>query len=398
MFGKGNFQGLFNSLNLNRFANLDLFSALKQKTSMGGPFGRMRSGSIPGIGLHKNKPAIKSNPIPDSIEKMFSKPGAPATRSADQTYGLGDLLKALKKRAAAPEVAQQPQSSPETVKTQTKWMNMVKLNMDFNLSELEQSIGNFIEDAQDGEVETTTLTNLNMGLHVDLRAKAKFEQKIQSSRAEGNHDSHGFKRAKVTTREKQAMAIKMQARNFEAEMFYKESMKTKYKMKQEFGDGFMRTSRKLAMHYTQDFSFNFTALNQYNTQAVELQNTGDAEGYINSTEALVDNSQVSGELINQFFGVVDEYLSQAESKVIDKVNSFFDKMAQSLGIDSKYLDQNREMLIGRIGAFFDKVEQVADSAMDKYIQAPAPPEPIPEPGPIVDDPALEPPEEEVAIA
>jgi len=403
MFGKGNLSGLFNSLNLNRFANLDLFSALKQKSPNGRAFGVMKPISLPRIGLFNNKPTYKANPIFDSIDKILVKPDAPTTPSTDQAYGLGDILRALQNQPAnlptSSKAAQTPQDNPNKVTTETKWMNMVNLNMDFNLSELESSIGRFIEDAQDGEIETTTLSNLTMGLHVDLKAKAKYTQKIEISNTEGNSNSRGFERVKIKTREKQAMAIKMQARNFEAEMFYKESLNTKYTMKQEFGDGFMRTSRKLAMRYTQDFSINFSSLNQYNSQAIDLENTGNAEGYINSTEALVDNNQVSGEMINQFFNIVDDYLSQAESKIIDKVNSFFDEMAMGLGISSEYLDQTRETLINEIGSFFDKVEQVADSAMDKYIQAPAP-EPLPEPEspPAGDDPGIETPEEEPAMA
>jgi len=392
MFGNRDFYGIFNNFNFRRFANLDFFrghnghNGKKLATSLGAL--KSRSQNIPA--LNSLSPAGNAKPAADIIEKV-DPTKSPTTPDGlpGGVYTPESLFKALFNQPAPPQESDQPQDQQdqtEVVKTEKKWLNRVDLNLNFNMAQFEQTIASLVNDAQDGEVESASFSNLNIGLQVDLKAKAKMYETTEINPDDNKTNKPtGFESASIKNRQRQALAIKMQGRNFEAEMFSRESESTRFKMKKQYGDGFMRVSKKLAMRYSQDFSFNFQSLNLYNSQAAELEKTGDIEGYVNTTESLVDNQQITGELIGQFFGVVDEYLSNAEGKIIDKINTFFDNLSQQLGIESQYLDQSREVLINQVNVFFDKVEQATSSVMDKYINAEPTPEQLPEPAP----PAIE---------
>jgi len=390
MFGNRDFYNILNNFNFRHFANLDFFRGhnghdgkKSSATSLGAPTSWQKNNSV----LKSLSPASQAKPVTDKIEKVLQ-PKSPATTDnlPGGIYTPDSLLKALFNQPAPPQDSDQSQNQTEIVKAEKKWINRVDLNLNFSLTEFEHTIASLVNDAEDGEFDSATLSNLNIGLHADLRAKAKMLETVETSANENEaNGAQGVETISIKTRQKQALAIKMQARNFEAEMFSKESEATRLKIREEYGDGFMRVSRKLAMRYTQDFSFNFKSLNLYNSQAAELENTGDIESYVSSTESLVDNQQVTGELIGQFFGVVDEYLSSAEDKIIDKINTFFDNLSQQLGIDSEYLDASRETLVDQVSVFFDKVEQATSSVMDKYINAGQTPEQLPESTP----PAIE---------
>jgi hypothetical protein len=384
MFGNRDFYGIFNNLHFRNFTGFDLLRnhhGLNGKKSITpspkAPESSQSTDSAPDSALSKSV----TKPVTDTIEKaQATRTPATADNLPGGVYTPETLLKALLNQPASAQPSDQPQDQTETVQTEKKWFDRVDLNLNFNMAQFEQTISRLAEDAQDGELDSATFTNLNIGLHVDLKAKAATSETIQTNSGDNQtNEPIGVETAKIKTRQKQAMAIKMQARNFEAAMFYRESEKTRFRMRKESGDGFMRVSQKLAMRYTQDFSFNFKSLNLYNSQAAELDKTGDIESYINTTESLVDNQQVPGDLIGQFFGLVNEYLNGAEDKIIDKINGFFDNLSQQLGIESQYLDQSREALIGHVNAFFDKVEQATSSVMDKYINAGQSPEQIPEP-------------------
>ena len=291
-------------------------------------------------------------------------------------YSPESLMKALQNQVEKPETQPSDQSQPETRLVEQKFKNMVKLNLDFNLADFEMAITNLIEKAEEKQVETITLNEIKLGLHVDLKAKAKLEEKYEVT---GESDrSHGLIAARTKTRSKSALGVMVRARAFEANMFYRESLRSSYSMKEKYSDGFIRVSRKLAMHYTQDLSFNFKSLSMFNTQAEELDNTDNLEGYINNTEALVDSPQIPGELIGKFFDVVQGYIEKAEAKTIGKINAFYDSVAEQMGIDPGQLNHTKESLINTVTAFFDEVEQAIDSVQHKYVDTNPPVEQIPE--------------------
>ena len=149
-------------------------------------------------------------------------------------------------------------------------------------------------------------------------------------------------------------------------------------MNSEYADGFVRVSRKLAMQYTQDLSFNFRSLSLNNSQANQLAETGEAGDYIQQTEALVDNPQTTGELIGQFFDTVQGLIDNAEDKTIDKINTFFDNLTAQMGVEPGILDQSRNSLIDGAKAFFSEVDRTMNSLQLKYSENSQPIEQIAE--------------------
>jgi hypothetical protein len=125
-------------------------------------------------------------------------------------------------------------------------------------------------------------------------------------------------------------------------------------------------------------------MNQFNSQAETLDQTGELQPYLNTTEALVDSPQTSGELIGQFFDTVGSYLDGAEGKLLEKINGFFDKLASEMGIDSSLLSGAKETLVSNITGFFDRVDQAISSVQASYIPQQPQPEVI---APLPDTPA-----------
>ena len=316
----------------------------------------------------------------DTIEKLQARPDSnttavdntkhPSRIASFRPYSAAEILKrALNQKAEPDQDTNQPVEDQQLIQ-QTKWQNQVNMNLNFNLKEFEHSITRLVEDAGDGEVRTDTLNKISLGLHIDLSAKGTFEQITNSSGKdqEGGNPGQALV-AKVRSASRQAVAMRERSRNYKAQMFYRESQRTSFKLKQEYSDGFLRISRKLSMRYTQDFSFNFRSLQSYNTQAEQLAQSGDLEAYLNNTEAMADNSQVTGDTIGRFFDIVQGYLDQAEGKLTDKINEYFDQLSSQLGIDAASLDQSREQTLATARAFFDKVENAFDSVKAKYISA-----------------------------
>ena len=260
------------------------------------------------------------------------------------------------------------QSSSPVV--QQQWTNFVNLNMNFNLAQFERTISELADDAADGEIETQTLSKLNIGLHVDMTAIAQSTSKTKIESTDGQPASNSYSQLDVTKSESRAIKAMMKSREYEANLFYKESLKSKYSEKQVVADGFIRTSRKLAMRYTQDFSFNFKSLQMFNSQAAALTETGEADQYVNTTESLVDNQQVTGDMIGQFFDSVEGYINGMESALIDNVNEFFDNLAGQMGISSDQLSFTRDTIINGIESFFDKVDQAVTNATSRYLPPP----------------------------
>jgi hypothetical protein len=264
---------------------------------------------------------------------------------------------------------------------QKQWSNFVNLNMNFNLAQFERTISELANDAADGEIETQTLSKLNIGLHVDLTAMAQSTSKTKIESTDGQSVSNSYSQLNVSKSETRALKAMVKSREYEAKLFYRESLKSRYSEKQVVADGFIRTSRKLAMRYTQDFSFNFKSLQMFNSQAAALTQTGEADQYINTTENMVDNPQVTGDVIGQFFDSVQGYIGNMESALLDKVNEFFDNLAGQMGISSDQLEFTRDTIINGIESFFDKVDQAVTNATGQYLP---PPGENPEPAAIPD--------------
>jgi len=383
MFHNRDWFGLFSSFRFHQFFKPDFLPSRKSRAAA-----TMVSQS--------SDTAKKATPDPVKTEAI-KKPQAQPTNDAItvkktkhpnriaslRPYSAAEILKrALEQKGKTEEGTTQPVEDKPYIQ-QRSWQNRVNMNLNFNLKEFEHSITRLVEDAEDGEVQTDTLNKISLGLHIDLSVKGKLDEKTSTNQDSMNPGQALV--AKARSASKQASAVQERARGYKAEMFYRESQRTHFKMSKENSDGFLRVSRKLSMRYTQDLSFNFRSLQSYNTQAEQHAQPGDLQSYLNNAEAMVDNGQVSGDTIGRFFDIVQGYLDQAEDKLIGKINDFFDQLSSQLGIDAASLDQTREQTLATAQAFFDKVDSAFNGVKAKYVTAePAPPvieEPPPtEPG------------------
>ncbi len=264
----------------------------------------------------------------------------------------------------------------DTLLARIKSQARLNLNMIFNLAEFTQTVAAFAEDAEDGEINAVTYSDLTIGLHADLKAKAFIKEDYRVVEGEPLPTAH----SKQWSRFNRLEATLMRSRGFEAAAFYRESLNTSQKLRQTYSNGFLRVARKLSMRYTQDFQLNLRALNLYNNQAQSLDQTGDIGAYLGNVETLADSPDTPGDLIGQFFETVQSYLDGAEDKLIEKIDTFFENLAAGMGVDTSFLDGARESLISSIDSFFDRVDQAVGSIESRYIESPEEPEPIESPG------------------
>jgi hypothetical protein len=361
--------GMFNNLAVNRFS---LHGQWHSRSRWQAAHNNHRATQTPAIVQPSTQPAVTPDTSKVTVDPQAAvyKPtaGKPSVTYTKPTTT--PVAQDPSETADTPATANTESTTTPATTSRQSWYSYVRLDMQFNLSQFEQTVSQLADDAADGEISEQTLSRLRLGLHTELAAKGVTysETAIDSSDSQAGVNSM----AKADVQTSRALQSMSKAREYQAGMFYKDSLKSKFSEKQVTSDGFLRTSRKLAMRYTQDFTFKFRSLQQFNRQASALGQTGNADQYINTTEALVDNPDVSGGLIGQFFDGVQGYLDNMESDLIDKVNGFFDKMAQQLGIGADQIGSTREMLIGGIESFFNAVDSAVNSVAGKYISQPEP--------------------------
>ena len=374
MFGNNNnLLGLLNGHN--HFANFDLFKNSRNMPNFFAGNNRAVTNRLLNRPLHNILKHLSPKRNIDTISLGQNNP-LENSISPEQLYTPASLVDALGNLPVNTENQPADQIQPDTGSVEKNFLNMVDLNMDFNLVQFESALTKLIEDAEDGQVEISSYSDVSVGLHVDFNAKAQMEEIYKGIEAENRPEM--VESLNVKSAFDRALAMMMKSREFEAEMFYRESFRSHYAMNSEHGDGFVRVSRKLAMQYTQDLSFNFRSLSLYNSQANQLAETGEAGDYIQQTEALVDNPQTTGELIGQFFDTVQGLIDNAEDKTIDKINTFFDNLTAQMGVEPGILDQSRNSLIDGAKAFFSEVDLTMNSLQLKYSENSQPIEQIAE--------------------
>ena len=298
------------------------------------------------------------------VSSLFKSPKARPV-SEPVTYTRPQEISPENNSGTAP--ASSNQNQPDVKSYDYRMLNLVQLNMKFSLADFERMVTELAADAEDGQLETTTFNNLSMGLHVDLDVRAMVEERVQYENAEGLDSSSMNRNASFGINEKYARAIQAQSRQFKADMFYRESMSKNFHLNKSYSDGFLRVSRKMAMRYSQDFAFNYSSLQSYNSQAEALASSGNTEQYLNTTETMLDNQNVGGEVLNDFFGMVDDYLGQAEDSLLTKIDDFFNELSSQLGINSEYISETKELLVSSVNRFFNTVNLAVDGVQNKYI-------------------------------
>ena len=267
----------------------------------------------------------------------------------------------------------------------------VNLSMMFNMAEFDAIVNSFAEDAEDGEIDSVSYSNLNIGLHTELSANARVKEIYKDE--EGSGGSLQYSRSNQRMRSRHFDRAMLRSRGFEADMFYRESMKASSRIRESHRHGFLKVSQKLHMRYRQDFRLNLRALNLFNGQAEALDQADNLGAYLNNTEALVDSPNTSGAMIGSFFDMVQGYLDGAEDQLMDKVNSFFENLASEMGVGSEFLDGAQETMVSNIADFFDRVDSAIELSRNRYL--PPTEEPAPELPEIPEEPVQEPVEEPI---
>ena len=402
MFHYDGFYGILNSFNLARFGNFNFrfnFSDRFFNKNIGTTPEQASEPQANEALPQAEQPAVADIP-PDTIE--ISSPNQPTSAGdvESATYSPTDMVKKAETPAAESDSESEdaPEASPETAPEEDpqapesliekKWLSLIDLNMKFNLVEFEKTLRGVLQDAEDGEIDEASLTKIAMGLHVDLKAKARVSEVYQSG---DTADAQVNEASRTRVKARQALRAMLKTRGFEARMFYRESLKTSSSMHSRTVDGFLRVSRKLSMRYSQDFSLRLNSLNLFNSQAQELDQTGNAASYINSTENLVDTPQTSGDLIGKFFEAVQGYLDNSQSMITEKIDQFFSSLADEMGLDNQLFQSTRDALLSNVSAFFDRVDQAVSTVMDRYsLPAPAPEPELPQPEPAPNPPTPQP--------
>lgn len=127
-----------------------------------------------------------------------------------------------------------PAAEPESQNKLVSSKSLAKLNlkMAFSLSDFQSVVTAFAEDAKDGQIDTTTYSNLNIGLHAELDAKAIIKEKYQS--ADGQDLTGQAVNAKEKLKYDNLEASLTKSRGLEAATFYRESLRTNFRIHQNF--------------------------------------------------------------------------------------------------------------------------------------------------------------------
>ena len=286
------------------------------------------------------------------------------------------------------EVRQPAERHDNGLVSRIKSSTKLNLSMIFNLAEFDAVVSSFAEDAEDGQIDTISYTNLNIGLHAELDAKARVKEMFRDMEGPGGPLQYFRSNQRLKSREFSAAMLR--TRGFEADMFYRDSLKTSYKIRESYRNGFLKVSRKLHVRYTQDFGLNLRSLNLFNGQAEALDQAGNLDSYLGNTETLVDSPDTSGALLEGFFDTVQAYLDGAEEKLLEKINSFFENLASEIGVETSSLQGAQEIMTASIGEFFDRVDGSIELTRNRYLPASEEP-PVPE----LPETPEEPPEEPI---
>ncbi len=286
------------------------------------------------------------------------------------------------------EVTQPVERHDNGLVSQVKSYAKLNLSMIFNLAEFNAIVSSFAEDAEDGQIDTISYTNLNIGLHAELEARARVKEMYRDM--EGPGGPLQYFRANQRLKSSEFSAAMMRSRGFEADMFYCDSLKTSYKIRESYRNGFLKVSRKLHVRYTQDFGLNLRALNMFNGQAEALNQAGNLDSYLGNTESLVDSPDTSGALLESFFDTVQAYLDGAEEKLMEEINFFFENLASEMGVETSSLQGAQEILVANVGEFFDRVDSAIELTRNRYL-----PESEETPAPELPETPEEPPEEPI---
>ena len=117
-----------------------------------------------------------------------------------------------------------------------------------------------------------------------------------------------------------------------------------------------------------DNRFSFEMLNRFNSQTQQMLTGADnasVAGYVDTAGEAA--SKVTPEVMATFFDAIDEYLNAAESDLSMKAEEFFSMAAEQLGLSGEMVDSAKAQVMDRIDSFFDRVDTALASMESLFV-------------------------------
>ncbi len=164
----------------------------------------------------------------------------------------------------------------------------------------------------------------------------------------------------------------VQARRFQADLFYSRTRELTTRMGSEQGERFDNTSQRVARTFEVSISLNASFLSQFVGQSERLSQEDAAlfDQYLSQT----DLRSGSGEMMKSFFDDVDRILADTEGFLQETLGDFFKDAVQSLGLTSEEAGALQGMVADEVTAFFDDLGQFLADARSVMAGFDGPPE------------------------
>lgn len=149
-------------------------------------------------------------------------------------------------------------------------------------------------------------------------------------------------------------------------------------------DGYRIIRQRISQRYREDLSLKAELLDKFSAvaQKVEESKPETTDKFLNTTDKLVQNTNVSGKTISKFFNVVDSYVDKTKQALHGQIDKFMDSISKDFNVNTEKLNEMSAELHSRVDQFFDGVNKMLGSLKDEALKTLVPndnkePAPIP---------------------
>ncbi len=216
-----------------------------------------------------------------------------------------------------------------------------------------------------GALERLTAASFGFAAAMDFKGKQITETNMAG--VEGEAAPSNQVKDRSLTKAHQVQRIAAQSRNFAVRAFHHEAAHVMKSLKVSEQDGYRRTVSKFAYRFMMDSRLSFAFLERFNvqTQDVAEQMPDSLGDYVASAGNAAEKA--TPEIIGAFFDAVDAYLDGAEEQIIEKVNQFFDMVAEELGLSGELVEAARDHLLETVASFFSRVDSALADLESRFI-------------------------------
>lgn len=261
--------------------------------------------------------------------------------------------------------AEQPQTSPNVKPDGTysfvqKSQLNYRLDLRFDMSAVTSTVAALAE----GDTQAVQqYAAAGFGFHAGLAFDA-----TQVTRTNAEQPEQAAQRNTMSLlRAGKANLFEMVSRDFRARGFSRDSLRVQNMLKENQRDAFRHTVSRFSLRYRMDTSFNFSFLQRLNiqTEQVAQQQPEAVPSYLQSAGNVAEKG--TPDMMAGFFDAVDAYLGNAEGKLIDKVNAFFDMAAEQMGFSEDMVSIAREQMVDSVESFFSRVDTAMNQMEARFV-------------------------------